>query len=148
MTAALAFLARDRDEVRPVLQLLSYPMLDDRSVDPAMDRTGFRIWNTASNEVGWTSYLRGADPRVAVPARRDDLAGLPPAWLGVGTQDLLHDEGLRHAKRLRAAGVPCTIHVADGAFHGFDRVAPKAGVSRAYFDSQCASLRDAMTLAG
>lgn len=148
LTAALAFLARDRAEVRPILQLLSYPMLDDRSVDPALDRPGFRIWNTASNRIGWTSYLGGADPRNAVPARRSDLAGLPPAWLGVGTQDLFHDEGVRHAKRLREAGVPCALHVVSGAYHGFDRVAPKAPVSQAYFDSMCASLRDALALVG
>lgn len=147
LTAALAFLARDRAEVRPILQLLSYPMLDDRSVDPELDRPGFRIWNTASNRVGWAAYLRGADRAEAVPARRDDLGGLPPAWLGVGTQDLFHDEGVRHAKRLRDAGVTCTLHVSPGAFHGFDRVAPKAPVSQAYFDSQCDSLTSAMTAA-
>lgn len=146
LTAALAFLARDRGEVRPMLQLLSYPMLDDRSVDPELDRSGFRIWNTASNRVGWSAYLAGADPAVAVPARRDDLAGLPPAWLGVGTQDLFHDEGVRHAKRLRDAGVPCALHVTPGAFHGFDRIAPKAPVSQAYFESQCASISEAMAL--
>lgn len=148
LTAALAFLARDRGEVRPMLQLLSSPMLDDRSVDPAMDRPGFRIWNTASNRVGWSAYLGAADPAEAVPARRDDLAGLPPAWLGVGTQDLFHDEGVRHAKRLREAGVPCALHVSPGAFHGFDRIAPKSPVSQAYFDSQCESINHAMTLVG
>jgi acetyl esterase/lipase len=146
LTAALAFLARDRGEVRPALQVLSQPMLDDRSVDPALDRSGFRIWNTGSNRVGWSAYLGGADPAEAVPARRDDLAGLPPAWLGVGTQDLFHDEGVRHAKRLRDAGVPCVLHVSPGGFHGFDQVAPKAPVSRAYFDSQCTSISNAVAL--
>ena len=83
LTAALALLARDRAEVTPVLQLLSYPMLDDRTVDPASDKPGFRLWDAASNRIGWTSYLGGADPSTAVPARRDDLAGLPAAWIGV-----------------------------------------------------------------
>ena len=146
LAAALAFAARDRGDVRPVLQLLSYPMLDDRTVDPALDAPGSRIWNAASNRVGWTSYLGGADPAVAVPARRGDLAGLPPAWIGVGTLDLLHREDLRYAERLNSSGVSCTVHEVPGAFHGFDRVAPKAAISQAYFDSGCASLRAAMTL--
>ncbi len=148
LTAALAFLARDRGEVTPVLQLLSYPMLDDRTVDPSLDDTGFRLWNTASNRIGWGSYLGSADPAVAVPARRDDLAGLPPAWLGVGTLDLFHREGLDYAERLQAADGPCRVFEVPGAFHGFDRIAPKAAISRAYFDDQCASLGRAVTLAG
>ena len=143
LAAALALLARDRGEVRPVLQLLSYPMLDDRTLDPALDDPGFRLWDTASNRFGWGSYLGGADPDSAVPGRREDLADLPPAWIGVGTLDLFHGEDLTYAARLAAAGVPCEFHEVPGAFHGFDRIAPKAAVSQAYFDDSCASLRKA-----
>ena len=143
LAAALARLARDRGEVRPVLQILSYPMLDDRTLDPALDDPGFRLWDTASNRFGWRSYLGGADPADAVPARCEDLTGLPPAWIGVGTLDLFHGEDLTYAARLAAAGVPCEFHEVPGAFHGFDRVAPKATVSQAYFDGTCESLRKA-----
>lgn len=144
LTAALAFLARDRGQVKPVLQVLSYPMLDDRTVDPSSDDPGFRLWNAASNRIGWTSYLGGADPELAVPARRADLAGLPPAWLGVGTLDLFHKEDLAYAARLAAAGVPCEVHEVPGAFHGFDGLVPKAAISQAYFDSTCAGLSRAL----
>lgn len=145
LAAALAFLARDRAEVSPALQLLSYPMLDDRTVDPVLDNPEFRLWNTASNRIGWRSYLGGADPRVAVPARRTDLAGLPPAWIGVGTLDLFHDEDLAYADRLRAAGVPCEVDEVPGAFHGFDGIAPNVPVSQTYFDSTCTALGRALT---
>ena len=67
---------------------------------------------------------------------------ISPAWLGVGTLDLFHDEDLEYAERLRAAGVPCQVHVVPGAFHGFDRVAGKADISNAFFYSQCDSLRE------
>jgi acetyl esterase/lipase len=97
-----------------------------------------------SNRFGWAAYLGNADPNVAVPARHEDLSGLPPTWIGVGTNDLLHDENLAYAKRLTAAGVPCDIEVVQGAFHGFDQVVPKAAVSQAFFASQCASLRSAL----
>ena len=148
LTAALAFLARDRGEVAPVLQVLSYPMLDDRTIDPALDKPGFRLWNTTNNRIGWASYLGGADRETAVPARRDDLAGLPAAWIGVGTLDLFHGEDLAYAERLNAAGVACQVYEVPGAFHGFDGIAPKAAISRAYFDSTCAALRGAMALVG
>ena len=144
LAAALALLTRDRAEIDPVLQLLVYPMLDDRSVGRHLDDTGHRLWNATSNRFGWQSYLGAADPEVAVPARRTDLAGLPPAWLGVGTLDLFHDEDLEYARRLQSAGVPCEVHLVPGAFHGFDGIAPKASISRQFFESQCASLRERM----
>jgi acetyl esterase/lipase len=143
LAAALALLAHDRGEVTPTLQLLAYPMLDDRS-EVTPDNPNYRLWSPKSNRFGWASYLGNADPRVAVPARREDLSGLAPAWIGVGTNDLFHDEDIAYAERLTAAGVPCHIEVVPGAFHGFDLVVPKAAVSQSFFASQCASLRTAL----
>lgn len=147
LAAALALLARDRGEVTPTLQLLAYPMLDDRS-SMGPPNPSYRLWNHKSNRFGWTAYLGHADPRVAVPARRDDLSGLAPAWIGVGTNDLFHDEDLAYAERLNGAGVPCDVEVIPGAFHGFDLLMPKTQVSQSFFTSQCASLREAFALKG
>jgi acetyl esterase/lipase len=142
LAAALALLTRDRGEIPLAAQLLVYPMLDDRTVGKHLDNPGLRLWNHSSNKFGWSSYLGGADPEVAVPARREDLSGLPPAWLGVGTLDLFHDEDLVYAERLKAAGVRCEVEIVPGAFHGFDGVVPKAHVSQSFFHSQCALLRE------
>jgi acetyl esterase/lipase len=147
LAAALALLAHDRGEVTPALQLLAYPMLDDRS-GSGPDNPKYRLWSPKSNRFGWKAYLGTADPKVAVPARRDDLGGLPPAWIGVGTNDLFHDEDIDYAERLTAAGVPCRVEVVNGAFHGFDQMVPKAGVSQSFFASQCASLRTALAAKG
>jgi acetyl esterase/lipase len=147
LAAALALLARDRGEVAPIFQLLAYPMLDDRTSTTA-DKPNYRLWSTRSNHFGWTAYLGDADPRIAVPARRDDLSGLAPAWIGVGTNDLFHDEDLAYAERLSSAGVPCEVEVVPGVFHGFDLLLPKAQVSQRFFDTQCASLRAALIPAG
>jgi acetyl esterase/lipase len=147
LAAALALLARDRGDITPVLQVLAYPMLDDRS-GAGPKNPNYRLWGPKSNRFGWASYLGNADPQVAVPARRDNLSGLPPAWIGVGTHDLFHDEDLTYAERLTAAGVPCHVEVVPGAFHGFDQVVPKAAVSRSFFASQCASLRTALAPTG
>jgi acetyl esterase/lipase len=144
LAAALALLARDRGEIRPAIQLLIYPMLDDRAAAHNGADRNYRMWSETSNRFGWASYLGGADPQVAVPARRADLSGLPPAWVGVGTLDLFYQEDVAYAERLKAAGVPCKLDVVRGAFHGFDALAPRRPVSRAFFESQCASLRDAL----
>ncbi|AFM15027.1 esterase/lipase [Mycolicibacterium chubuense NBB4] len=144
LAAALALLARDRNQIPLAAQLLVYPMLDDRTTQrTGLDHPGHRLWNQASNRFGWRAYLGDADPEVAVPARRRDLSGLPLAWIGVGTLDLFHDEDLAYAERLRDAGVRCEVMVVKGAFHGFDGIAPKARVSQSFFDSQCELLRTA-----
>ena len=147
LAAALAFMARDRGEITPVAQLLVYPMLDDRSAHHThLDEVEYRLWGRRSNLFGWSAYLGDADPSVAVPARRTDLAGLPPAWIGVGTLDLFHDEDIAYAERLRAAGVPCELEVVQGAFHGFDQIVAKSLVSRNFFASQAANLRAAFAV--
>jgi acetyl esterase/lipase len=146
----LAQLAHDGGELRPVLQLLVYPMLDDRTATrDDVDGSTHRLWTQRSNVLGWSSYLARAPgakdaPKHAVPARREDLSGLPRAWLGVGTCDLFHDEDLEYARRLRAAGVPCDVTVVPGAFHGFDSVLPRAAVSRDFRARYVAALRDAL----
>jgi acetyl esterase/lipase len=150
LAAGLALLARDRGEVAPVFQLLAYPMLDDRTaLRTSMDERSFRLWNNKANAFGWRSYT-GREPgsqglsALAAPARATDLSGLPAAWLGVGTLDLFHDEDVAYAERLREAGVPCQLEVVDGAFHGFDLVAPKAAVTRSFRESQVAALAAAL----
>ena len=148
LAAALAQLAHDRGEIDLQAQLLVYPMLDDRSGHRAEpDDPGQRLWDKKSNRFGWASYLGGADPEVAVPARRTDLSGLPPAWIGVGTLDLFHDEDVAYAERLREAGVRCELEVVPGAFHGFDGVAAKTPVAQSFFDGQVKFLRPAVSTA-
>jgi acetyl esterase/lipase len=150
LAAATAQLAHDIGEIAIAFQLLLYPSLDDRSgLRTDIDERSLRIVSTATARFGWRSYLGrepgGGDmPPYAVPARRPDLSGLPPAWIGVGTADLFHDEGGAYAARLNAAGVPCTLDIVDGAFHAFDAVVPKAGVVAAFRRSYCDALRTAL----
>ncbi|WP_318779253.1 alpha/beta hydrolase fold domain-containing protein [Arthrobacter sp. AET 35A] len=80
----------------------------------------------------------------AAPARREDLTGLPPAWIGVGTLDLFHDEDIAYAAKLRAAGVPCALEIVDGAFHGFDALFSNKPVSRTFWRAQAAALQSAL----
>jgi acetyl esterase/lipase len=147
LTAALALRTRDEEMSPPVLQLLVYPMLDDRPAsEPDPEPHLRRLMDQGMNRTGWDSYLRAADPQHAVPARAASLENLPPAWIGVGTLDLLFDECIQYADRLKKFGVQSALEVVPGAFHAFDLIAPKAGVSRRFFESQCAALRGAFDL--
>ncbi|MBP2419095.1 alpha/beta hydrolase [Microlunatus capsulatus] len=125
LAATLAQLATDRGEVDVCFQLLLYPMLDDRTALRGDDGTGRLVWTPTSNRFAWTAYLGHAPTAVedrpyAAGARREDLRGLPPAWVGVGDVDLFHAEDLAYVERLRDAGVPCALHVAPGMYHGAD----------------------------
>jgi acetyl esterase/lipase len=150
LAAALALLAKERGEIRPVLQLLSYPMLDDRTTTRTdIDPRRLRVWSPYSNRFGWRAYLGPATadgnvPPLAAPARYDDLSGLPPAWIGVGTNDLFHDEDVTYARRLQQAGVDCTLHVVPGAYHNFDSIEPKTGLSQAFVEAQTTALDEAL----
>lgn len=55
-------------------------------------------------------YLAGADPRNphASPLYGDP-AGLPPTLIHVGSDEILHDDAVRMAEKLRAAG--CRVHI-------------------------------------
>lgn len=119
---------RARDEGLPVaFQALFYPMLDDRTGSRGRP-PGLRgplTWSPVANRAGWSAYLghRGGLPEnrpYAVAARREDLSGLAPAWVGVGEFDLFHDEDVEYARRLRAAGVPCDLVTVPGMYHGAD----------------------------
>ena len=126
LAAALVQRAHD-DGLAVAFQLLVYPMLDDRTV-PRAEAAGewALVWTPPANRYGWTSYLGrepgGAEDRpYAVPARREHLGGLPPAWIGVGDVDLFHAEDLDYARRLREAGVEVEVHEVRGMPHGADR---------------------------
>ena len=146
LAAATALVAHDRGRILPAFQLLVYPMLDDRTVlRTDLDTRHARFWRPGSNRYAWSAYLGeeagGADvSHYAAPARRTDLSGLPPAWIGVGTLDLFHSEDVHYAERLRRAGVPVELVVVEGAFHGFDVLFAKKPVSRRFWEAQ----RDAL----
>lgn len=143
---------RAHDESIPVaLQVLIYPMLDDRT-GLGGDRRGIRgplTWTPTSNRSGWSAYLghpagENEERPYAVAARRADLSGLAPAWIGVGEFDLFHDEDVEYARRLRDAGVDCELVTVPGMYHGADGVQPSPPSMKAFLGSATEALARVM----
>jgi acetyl esterase/lipase len=130
LSAAVAQRAYD-EGITLRAQVLVYPMIDDRTAvrDDVAGRGEF-VWTPRDNLFGWTAYL-GRPPRLsdappyASPARRQDLSGLAPAWIGVGGRDLFHDEAVDYAQRLTACGVATELVDVPGMYHGADGLAGK-----------------------
>ncbi len=135
--ALLAITARDRGEVPVALQVLLYPMLDDRTGSSVRLPHYLEniMWTAESNRFGWASFLGQAPgteavSESAVPSRTQSLERLPPTFIAVGTLDLFVLEDITYAKRLIEAGVETELHVYQGVYHGFNNVNPDATISK------------------
>jgi acetyl esterase/lipase len=147
LTIAVALLARDRGGPPIRFMMPIYPMIDDRNETPSSHEiTDIGIWDRSGNIEAWTWYLGDSKPdQYAAPARAEDLAGLPPAYIDVGTIDLFRDEDITFAMRLMAAGVPTALHVSPGAYHGSETFAPDAPLSQRIWAGRIDALRQALT---
>ncbi|MEL7189805.1 MAG: alpha/beta hydrolase [Pseudomonadota bacterium] len=144
LAACLAQKLRDEGGVQPCGQLLIYPMLDDATAaNRSLDSLRHSVWSNRNNLFGWTSLLGqppgGQVKPYSVAARCDDLKGLPPAWIGVGSADLFLDEDRAFADALKNAGVKTEFVEAPGAIHGFD-MAPMP-MSQAFVSQQLKFLK-------
>lgn len=144
--ASLALLVRDRAEFNVAHQMLIYPMLDDRNDTPSAHLvTDPNVWNRTRNAIAWKAYLgesygTSAVSPYAAPSRMESLAGSIPASILTGELDLFRDENILFAMRLMEWGVPAELHVYPGAPHGFERIAPEAGVSKRFLADRDAIL--------
>jgi acetyl esterase/lipase len=126
LAAGLVQRLADEGGRQPAAQWLFCPMLDDRTAaNRDLDAGGYKVWDNTANLTGWSAYLAqepGAEstPPYASPGRRQNLAGLPPTWIGTGTVELFHAEDRAYAEALRRAGVDCTLDEVEGAPHAFE----------------------------
>ncbi|GAA3637776.1 alpha/beta hydrolase [Microbacterium awajiense] len=136
LAAGTTLLARDRQGPKLHAAALICPMIDDRNDSiSARQIDGCGVWDRTANETGWTALLgdrRGTEhvSIYAAPARAEDLSGLPPLFIDVGSAEVFRDEDVAFASRVWAAGGTAELHVWAGGFHGFDIMAPHARVSQ------------------
>lgn len=151
LAAATVLLAHDRGGPELCFQLLDIPELDDRLDTPSMRQfVDTPLWNRPNAIRSWSWYLGSDDAPgsadvspYAAPARREDLRGLPPAFIAVMEFDPLRDEGIVYAMRLLEAGVSTELHAYPGTFHGSGLVTT-AAVSRRHARDGMQALRRAL----
>jgi acetyl esterase len=123
---AMATCLRLRDEgLGSVIKglLLNYPVLERWSSAAARERCGGpgNMLTSDEMETFWHNYLRSdedaEDPLVCFG--KANLRGLPPVFLVAGDQDVLAEQSVAMASRLRASNVPATLNVYRGATHSF-----------------------------
>ncbi|WP_448043303.1 alpha/beta hydrolase [Bradyrhizobium liaoningense] len=123
LAAVVALAARDGNGPALAGQVLIYPATDFAMTHGSHSEPETSVLLTHS-VIRWfrDHYLNGAaeihDWR-ASPARAQNLAGLPPAYVLTAGADPLRDEGNEYAERLGQAGVPVTYKHFPGQFHGF-----------------------------
>ncbi len=103
--------------------LLMYPAVDAAAEAPSYEHfaTG-HVLTRATMRYFRAAYVPDAtqrrQPEVS-PLYEPDLANSPPAYLIVAQCDILRDQGIAYAERLRAAGADVTVDEVPGVLHGF-----------------------------
>ncbi len=144
LAASVAQAARDRGGPAIALQLLLYPVIDDRMDTYSMSTyVDTPVWDGINNAAMWVQYGAGQVPesKYVAPGRESDLSGLPPACILTAGFDPLRDEGILYAQRLMSADVPVELHHYSSAYHAFDQIVPDADISRRALDEQVHWLR-------
>lgn len=106
----------------PEFQLLFFPVTDASAKTRSYElfRDGYFL---TEKQMDWyiAHYLPDEadrlDPRAS--PLRGDVTGHPPAHVALSGFDVLRDEGLAYAQKLRDAGVPTTLQLVEGHIHAF-----------------------------
>jgi acetyl esterase len=149
LAAVVAQLARDRGGPPIAFQLLWYPAtMWDPSLPSFTENADAPILDAAATRTFTRWYAGEVDmtnpPATLAPARADNLAGLPPAYIAVAGHDPLRDDGVRYAELLAAAGVGVQLHNADTMVHGYVGYAGVVPAATAAADLGIAALRSAL----
>lgn len=129
--------------------LLNYGAFTFECSDEACRRYGGPEYMLGCEEMTqyWRNYMRNDDdarePLVCPALAR--LEGLPPAYLAIAECDILGEQNLAMAERLRAAGVPALSVVYRGASHSFIEAMSIAAVSERALAEGSAWLRQTLS---
>lgn len=145
LAAGITLMARDKGLSPPVAyQMLIYPMLDDRNLEPQPSIEPHTKWRSDDNKTGWGALLgeaAGQDYEVdghqyAAPARAQNLNGLPPTYIDVGGLDFFLKEDIEFAAKLLDASVPVELHVYPGLPHDFESIGSGARIVQSALDNR------------
>lgn len=147
LAAALTLRLRAKRLPQPRAQLLLYPALDAATSLPsyATFATGYNL-SAAQMRWYWDVYRAGTPPATPdlSPLASTNLAGLAPAVIAVAACDVLRDDGVLYAQRLRAAGTPATLIDCAGMIHGFLRWTGAVPAASTWLDKVATTTRTAL----
>lgn len=148
LAAVLTMLARDRDGPAIALQVLIYPVVDQRRKSSAPSQHAANGVLTAAHMQWFTEQYLGRDgdrENVLASPVLGEMAALPPAHIVVGGLDPLCVEGEQYARRLRAAGVSATVARYEHGFHGFFNLSDHLPAAQQATVDVCAVLRQRLS---
>jgi acetyl esterase len=144
LAACLAHGAADGSLPTVVFQLLHQPVLDDRATASKAEFRTSPAFDGEAADLMWRYYLGARTASAAaVPARRDQLGGLPSTLITCAEIDPFRDEAIDYALRLLRAGVSTELHVFPRTCHGFDSLLPDWSGSQRLFALQGHALSSA-----
>lgn len=134
MAAAVALMAKEKNEPAIRLQVLLWPVTDAHFETGSYKEFGEGRFLTKNMMIWfWDNYLPDSKSRkeiYATPlnASTEQLKGLPPALVQTAENDVLRDEGEAYARKLNEAGVPVTLTRYGGLIHDYGLLNPLAAI--------------------
>ena len=122
LAACVALRNRDSDAYPIKAQMLIYPVTDNESEKyDSMDTYEYAVWSKKANLSMWQLYFHNGykDIRNLVPMK-NDTANLPKTYVEPQECDVLRDEGIAYANKMKKAGAEVECNLIGGSYHGFD----------------------------
>jgi len=132
LSAVVALALRDAARTEPstprlLAQGLVYPVTSTTLDDAAMIENAHKPVLFRADMVAFLRYYLGGDAGIAerstdplaAPLAATTLVGLPPALVQIADHDVLRDQGIAYAERLRDDRVPTSVERFPSAPHGW-----------------------------
>ena len=141
LAAALCIALRERREAQPLAQALFYPVLsaDDAFASIAQHAHAPMLTarGLAASIALYVPNERERHTPLAMPLECDDFSRLAPALIVAAMEDVLRDQGIEYAARLRQAGGSIELYRGHGLVHAALRATELAEVARCYDRLAC-----------
>lgn len=124
LAISVCLYARDKTNIKIMLQIPLYPMIDCNDTESSKNNHG-HVWNTKRNKSAWKLYLKDLYnteniPKYASPSREKDYTNLPPCYTFIADGEPFYSETLKYVEDLKKAKVKAKVDIYHGNTHAFD----------------------------
>ena len=142
----LCQMSRDRQGPEIKYQILIYPVTDLSSTHTeSYDKHGEGYMLTKEGMIYFINHYLDREENknhpYASPLLAENLSNLPPALIIVAEFDVLRDEGLAYADRLKKAGISVTCLLYDDMIHAFLNLSGVLDRTREAIEDMCGKLQ-------